>query len=629
MIPEQVLQEIQFLNKYARFDHVKGKRETWAQTVQRTVDYLRKQTGATMTDEEANDIFMAIFNKEVSPSMRLMATAGKGADHNQVGIYNCSFIPLETQFDLYDLTLLLGHGVGVGFSVESRYVDKWPTLATDQRVTVNYQIPDSIEGWAASILFQIGSALDGRTARFDYSKIRPAGSPLYTRGGTASGAESLIRAHVAIDKILRSRFGSRLTSVDLFDIACHIAGAIVSGGVRRSAMIAIFDFEDQGMLEAKSGDWYVGNLQRQYANISMVINRRLSLKEWQNYITLMDFNKSGEPGIWSRYAIKQHLPKRRKYDDGMGPNPCVEQILRPRQLCNLSQIIARPDDTHAELERKIRLAAAIGTIQSSMDDFQEVSDQFVYNSQDERLLGVSISGIMDCKLLSGGDSTTLENLRLAAVNENEKWARRLGINPSTSVTCVKPDGNTSVLYNSAPGVHGRFAPYYIRRMRVQYGTPVATFALAAGIPAEPAFGETWDNCKTLVLSFPVKSPEGAVIQNQRNAIEQLNNWLQFKKYYTETNPSVTIGYRPQELVDISNWLYKHQDHTIGLSFLPLDDSSYAQMPYEEITEQQYVELSKIFEGIDTRKFWEFEDRSRDTTEAAANLACTAGACLIE
>lgn len=628
MKAQQVLQEVQFLNKYARFDHNKGKREMWAQTVKRTVDYLKKQA-PTLTEEEANDFYFAIFNKEVSPSMRLMATAGKGADHNQVGIYNCSFLPLETQFDFYDLTLLLGHGVGVGFSVESRYVDNWPALAEDRKANVHYQIPDSIEGWAASILFQIGSALDGRTAHFDYSKIRPAGAPLLTRGGTASGAESLIKAHTAIAKILQSRFGARLTSVDLFDIACHIAGAIVSGGVRRSAMIAIFDYADQGMLDAKSGEWYKDNLQRQYANISRVIDRKLSQAEWHEYITLMDFNKSGEPGIWSRYAIKQHLPERRKYDDGMGPNPCVEQILRPRQLCNLSQIIARPDDTYESLERKIRLAAAIGTIQSSMDDLQEVDDEFIFNAQDERLLGVSISGIMDCPLLSKGDKKILEKLRLAAINENEIWARRLGIKPSTSVTCVKPDGNTSVLYDSAPGVHGRFAPYYIRRMRVQYGTPVSNFALAAGIPAEPAFGETWDNCKTLVLSFPVKSPDVAVIQRERSAIEQLNNWLQFKKHYTETNPSVTIGYRPDELDAIAEWLFKHQDHTIGLSFLPLDDSSYAQMPYEEITKEQYEEMSKIFEAIDMRKFWEFENPSRDTTEAAANLACTSGACLIE
>jgi len=628
MKPEQALQEIQYLNKYARFDHGKGKREMWAQTVQRTVDYLRKQTGDVMTDEEFNDIFMAIFNKEVSPSMRLMATAGKGADQNQVGIYNCSFIPLETPFDLYDLTLLLGHGVGVGFSVENRYVSQWPTLPAKQKGSVAFTIPDTIEGWAASILFLLQIAYEGSTAVFDYSRIRPAGAPLLTRGGTASGAESLVKAHEAIQALVENRRGSRFTSVDLFDIACHVAGAIVSGGVRRSAMIAIFDMVDQDMQNCKGGDWYLTNLQRQYANISQVIDRKLTLAEWTAYVFLMDENKSGEPGIWSRYAIKKHLPERRTYHDGMGPNPCVEQILRPRQFCNLSQIIARPDDTLEDLERKIRLAAAIGTIQSSMQDFKDVDDQFTDNAEDERLLGVSISGIMDCPVLSGGEKKVLEALKWAAINENEKWAARLNIKPSVSVTCVKPDGNTSVLYDSAPGVHGRFAPFYIRRMRVQFGTPVANFAIASGIPCEPAFGETWENCKTLVLSFPVKSPEGAVIQNGRSAVEQLDNWLQFKKYYTETNPSVTIGYRPGELGEVAAWLYKHQDHTIGLSFLPLDDATYAQMPYEEISEARYTELSKLFETVDMHNFWAFEDRVNDTTEAAANLACTAGACLI-
>jgi ribonucleoside-triphosphate reductase len=625
---EQVLQEVQYLNKYARYNYSAGKREAWPMTVQRTVDYLRKQTGNVMTDDEYNDIFFAIFNREVSPSMRLMATAGKGADANQVGIYNCSFLPLSCPKDMYDLTLLLGHGVGVGFSVESRYAAGWPEVSFPTGTVINFVVPDDIEGWAFSFYTQLLNTFDGMKVVFDYSRIRPAGSPLLTRGGTASGYESLERAHVAIQKVLDKRVGRELSSLDIFDIACHIAGAIVSGGVRRSAMIAIFDRHDREMLNSKSGEWYVDNLQRQYANISQVINEKMSLDEWRQYVNLMDFNKSGEPGIWSRYAIKQHLPKRRKYLDTMGPNPCVEQILRPYQFCNLSQIIARSDDTLESLERKIRLAAVIGTIQSSMQDFKHVGEEFTRNAEEERLLGVSISGIMDCPILSGGDKKTLEFLKAAAIDENKKWAARLGINESTSVTCVKPDGNTSVLYDSAPGVHGRFAPYYIRRMRVQYGTPVANFAIAAGIPAEPAFGETWDNCKTLVLSFPVKSPEGAVIQRERSAVEQLDNWLKFKKYFVETNPSVTIGYRPDELEEIAQWLFKHQDHTIGLSFLPIDDNSYAQMPYEEISAEQYVELSKVFDTVNMKDFWKFENSNSDTTETAANLACVAGACLI-
>lgn len=306
----------------------------------------------------------------------------------------------------------------------------------------------------------------------------------------------------------------------------------------------------------------------------------------------------------------------------------MEQILRPYELCNLSQIIARPDDTLETLTKKIRLATIVGTIQSSMVDFKNVNDKFRENCEDERLLGVSISGIMDCPVLVGGDKRVLEALKQVAIETNKEWAEKLGINASVSVTCVKPDGNTSVLYNSAPGVHGRFAPFYIRRMRVQYGTPVANFAIAQGIPAEPAFGETWENCKTVVLSFPVKSPDGAVIQRERGAIEQLDSWLKFKKFYTETNPSVTINYRQEELEDIAQWLHKHQDYAIGLSFLPIDDHTYQQAPYEEITEEEYNSLSKIFDDVDMDKFWEYEDSKHDTTETVANLACVGGACLI-
>ncbi len=276
---------------------------------------------------------------------------------------------------------------------------------------------------------------------------------------------------------------------------------------------------------------------------------------------------------------------------------------------------------------KIELATIVGTIQSSMVNFKNVNEAFKENCEDERLLGVSISGIMDCPILAKGDKKILDALKQAAISTNEVWAEKLGIKSSVSVTCVKPDGNTSVLYNSAPGVHGRFSPFYIRRMRVQNNTPIAAFAIAQGIPAEPAFGETWENCKTLVLSFPVKSPEAAIIQNGRGAIEQLNSWLNFKRHYTETNPSVTINYKAEELGDISAWLYKHQDYAIGLSFLPVDEHTYQQAPYEEIDEARYVEFSRVFENINMKAFWEFEV-TNDTTEAAKNLACVGGAWLI-
>ena len=320
MQPEDVLREIQYLNKYSRFLHEKGRREAWGETVTRTVEYLKKQY-PNLDDDTYNSLFMSIFNQEISPSMRLMATAGKAADANQLGIYNCSFLPLAGVRDFHDLTILLGHGVGVGFSVEEKYVREWPAIPVFSEQRYSIEIEDSIQGWAFSFLAQLSNALNGFKTVFDYSHIRPSGTPLITRGGTASGPEPLRQAHEAIRKILEARQGLNLRSVDLFDIACHIAGAIVSGGVRRSAMIAIFDRSDTDMMTSKSGEWYLSNLQRQYANISFVVDRRMTLEDWRGYVTMMDLNKSGEPGIWSRYAIKKHLPKRRQYVETMGPNP--------------------------------------------------------------------------------------------------------------------------------------------------------------------------------------------------------------------------------------------------------------------------------------------------------------------
>lgn len=308
---------------------------------------------------------------------------------------------------------------------------------------------------------------------------------------------------------------------------------------------------------------------------------------------------------------------------------CVEQILRPRQFCNLSQIVAREGDTEKDLLRKIRLAAIIGTIQSSLDDFKFIDGRFAENCQEERLLGVSISGIMDNELLASGDEVLLKKLKRAVIDENKKWAERMGINPSTSTTCIKPDGNTSVLYDSAPGIHGRFAPYYLRRMRVQKDSPIGRWAMDSGIPVEPAFGETWDNCKTLVLTFPVKSPAHATLQGDRGAIEQLDNWLRYKVHYTETNPSVTITYKPEEIEAVAMWLYKNQENVVGLSFLPASDAVYQQMPYEEITEAQYLAAVEKFEQVDPNTFWLYENNGADTTETVGNFACTGGACLID
>ena len=620
MTPSETMQEIQFLKTYARKVESGERRETWRETVERVTDFLM-EVGGPAVHGERERIFNAILRREVSPSMRLLPTAGQAARDNGIGVYNCSYLPLDCSESFNDLTMLLGHGTGVGFSVEGYFVDMWPSVPQRNGQVQHLSIPDTIEGWAHSIKFLVDCALEGVSVEFDYSYIRPAGTPLKRRGGHASGPDPLREAHERIDALLRSRAGAHLRSADLLDVACHIASAIVSGGVRRSAMIAIFDGNDTLMLNAKHGEWWKENGQRALANISTVINESMTLQEWRAYLAHMDASHSGEPGIWSRYAIRNQLPDRRSYHPHMGPNPCVEQILRPRQLCNLSQAIARYDDTYRSLEQKVRTAALIGTIQSMITNFDGVSHEFAENCEDERLLGVSISGIMDCPVISNGHEERLQALRKAVISENVKWAKRLGIKPSTSTTCVKPDGNTSVLYDTAPGVHGRYAPYYIRRMRMQDNTPVANFIKYVGIPWELDV----TNERSIVASFPIASPKGAVIQLERSAVEQLENWRKFKESYTETNPSVTITYRPEELDDIAAWLHAHEHLVVGLSFLPANDVVYAQTPYEAITEEQYRAMVQAFPDVDMNVFWLFENPD-DAVGASQVMACVGGAC---
>lgn len=627
MNPQDVMGKIQFLNKYSLYNYDLGRRETWEETVQRVMDYFKEVGGDAIPQASYEGIHAAIVDRQVTPSMRLMATAGKGARRNQISIYNCSAVPLQSSSDFHNLAMLLGHGVGVGLSVEDFFVRQWNPIGNVYKGTYSFIVPDDIEGWAFSFKALIDNYYEGYETVFDYSLIRPSGTPLKTRGGHASGPEFLKVAHERIAALLKARWGQALRSIDLFDMACHVAECIVSGGHRRSALLILFDKDDSFMLEAKSGAWWDVNPQRSLANISQVVEEYMTEDEWLDYVLLMDKNKSGEPGIWSRYAIRNTLPTRRTYNKHFMSNPCAEQILRPYQLCNLNQVIARPEDTFETLSAKMKIAALIGTLQSAMVEFNNVNPLFVENSVDERLLGVSISGIMDCPVLASGDAKVLEALRNIVVKENKFWAKKLKINPSTSTTCVKPDGNTSVLYDTSPGVHGRYAPFYTRRMQVQAGSPVANFALASGIPAEPKVGESWENVKTLVLAFPVKAPGGAAIQRERSAVEQLENWLQFKKHYTETNPSVTIMYRPDELEAIASWLYVNQENVVGLSFLPADDHTYVQAPYEEISEAEYEAAVAAFPAVDFDKFWEWEVGS-DTTQAAQNLACVAGACIL-
>lgn len=625
MNTSQVLSELQFLDKYSRFDYQKGRRENWQETVTRVTDFLLSYLPEKERLTVGELIFNSILNKEVSPSMRLMATAGKAASLNEASINNCSYLPLESTQDFHDLTLLLGLGVGVGFSVENHFVGSLGLVKEQHRDrTVKFVVPDSIYGWAQSIKYLIENKMAGNRVHFDYSLIRPAGSPLKTRGGRASGPEPLMDAHIAIGRILDERAGKEIRSIDAFDIACHIAGAIVSGGVRRSAMITIFDIDDELMFNAKSGDNFSENLQRQYANISAVIDEEISEEEMSALIQRMHDSGFGEPGIFSRYAARQTMPERRKAVFGMGGNPCMEIILRPRQFCNLSQAIVRPEDTFDTLKRKVEIATIIGTIQSSMNYFPELHPDFAKNNAEERLLGVSLSGIMDNKILQ--DAKVLSKLQEVVIKTNKKWAKILGINASVASTCVKPDGNTSLLYNTSPGLHPRWSPYYIRRVRLQYNNPVAQWLMDAGLPCEPVLGETWENVRTVVFDFPIKSPESNMYQMTASAIEQLEMWKLLKIHWTEHNPSVTIHYKPSELDEIKRFCYLNQGILSGVSFLE-NGHKYMQAPYEEVDEQTYLDSLDKFPEVDYTSFWNYETRF-DSTSGTQTLACVGGSCLI-
>lgn len=985
----EVMSNLTFLDKYSKFQWDKGRRETWEETVKRVVDYLSEI--GKLDEQEYDFIFKAIKDKRVAPAMRLMSTAGEAAKQNPASIFNCSYLPLESSSDFHDLTLLLGLGVGVGFSVEKQFVQNFGYVSHPTGKTYTYVINDDIYSWAQSFKFLIDHAIEGNNVAFDYSLIRPAGAPLKTRGGRASGPAPLMEAHSKVQELLASRRGMNLTTIDVFDIACHIAGAIVSGGVRRclpsgslvhtkygmkkieevnpgdmvltsngyypvaekfyqgkqslvrvvtqdssftctsnhkiavldgkdeyiwkeagslefgdkliatsiaidgsiqsmpefnainkfntlstqisipeldeemawflglfqgdgyvnqhgvvavsingneletgvraanqlrrfgvyvglseydnyfvlrvrsrqladylyswlkkpktalrvpdviwgatkeiklafvsglmdadgsvknrpvnvvttiyenyakeiqillsscgiqsrvkalsecglksnwskkfgvylinnkakqefskvptlfknsitqstherhtntfdsgelwsttgedfipvsfvrlepvsqqeetwdieveeqheffcngylvhnSAMISIFDQDDELMLSAKSGEWWRDNLQRQYANISVIVDSHLSEEQMNSIIDRMHNSGFGEPGIFSRYALRATMPKRRKVVANMGVNPCAEITLRPRQFCNLSQAILSEFDTKDDIKEKVRLATIIGTIQSSVNSFRGLHEDYEKNNVQERLLGVSLSGMSDNPLVV--DEAFLRELRELVIDTNKIWAKRLGIKQSASTTCIKPDGNTSVLYNTSPGLHPRYSKFYIRRVRLQYQNPVSQWLMSQGVPCEPVLGETWDNVRTVVFSFPIKSPDTVTrFQEEVGALEQLNTWLSIKKNYTEHNPSVTIHYKPEELEDIKKFAFENQEFLSGVSFLE-NGHKYQQAPYEQITEEEYENMIKVFPEVDFDKFWEFETLF-DSTSGAQTLACVGGACII-
>jgi ribonucleoside-triphosphate reductase (thioredoxin) len=617
------LQKFQFYDKYARFSYQHGRRETWIETVDRAVDYLRELSDYRLQPLTYQRIRHAILEMKVMPSMRLLAMAGPAARRNNISIYNCSYLPVDSIDSFVEALIISMSGCGVGYSVEAEYVEKLPRIKRlrDEQPT-HYVIEDSTDGWADALRSGLDAWFNGRDIHFNYSLIREAGAVLRIKGGRASGPEPLRKMLEFTRSRVLARQGSTLRPLDAHDIMCAVGAAAVSGGVRRTAMIALFDYDDKDMRHCKDGDFWKKNNQRWNANNSAVWpERKLSQAEIATFLLDMVNSERGEPGIFNRQAAINTRPKRRKVAK-FGTNPCGEIILRPFQFCNLSIAVARESDSLEDLLEKVELATIIGTIQAKATHFPGLRKEWKHNCEEERLLGVDITGQLDCP--AAQDPENQLRFQEIAIETNRKVAQIIGINPSAAITCVKPSGNSSQLLNCSPGIHARWAKYYIRNVRVGAHTPVFKVLQNVGVPMDPENGQTRENANTWVVHFPVKAPETAVTRNDRTALEQCEYWLQCKTNYTEHNPSVTITYKPDEVLDIIRWVWENQDKIGGMTFLPAFDASFDQMPYMEIPKEGFEKLDAEFPEIDFSKIYRYEEE--DYTTAAQELACLAGNC---
>jgi ribonucleoside-diphosphate reductase alpha chain len=619
------------LSRYARWLPEEGRRENWGETVQRYVDnVVNFNTVWDGLDQVQQDLYDAILSLEVMPSMRSVMTAGKASERDNTCMYNCSYLPVDDPKSFDEAMFILLCGTGVGFSVERQYISKLPevpdTLYNSDTVIA---VKDSKEGWAKAYRQLLSLLWAGEVPKWDVSKVRPAGAKLKTFGGRASGPaplEDLFR--FTIDKF-RGAVGRKLNSIECHDIMCKIGEVVVVGGVRRSAMISLSNLSDDRMRHAKSGQWWEHQGQRALANNSVAYTEKPDVETFMREWTALIESKSGERGIFNRVASKKQATKNGRRDPNyeFGTNPCSEIILRPYQFCNLTEVVVRATDTLEDLERKVRLATILGTIQSTYTHFPYLRKIWQKNTEEERLLGVSLTGIMDNPLMTSknqGLEKTLEHLRNIAVDTNAEWADRLGIPVSAAITCVKPSGTVSQLVDSASGIHTRHSPFYIRTVRGDNKDPLTQLMIDQGVPNEPCVMKP---TTTTVFSFPVKSPEGAVVRDDVGAIEQLETWLTYQRHWCEHKPSITVSVKDDEWLDVGAFVYKHFDEMSGVSFLPYDGGSYQQAPYQECTKEAYEELlEKSPKVIEWNKLGEYE--SEDNTSGMQTLACSGDVCEI-
>ena len=612
-------------SRYAKYFDNYG-RESWDDTVTR---YSTNVIGDKVDAETKHDLEQAILGLEIMPSMRAMMTAGPALDRDNTAGYNCSYLPVDDPKSFDEAMYILLCGTGVGFSVERQYITKLPEVPVLYDSDTTVVVKDSKEGWAKAFRQVLALLWAGEIPKWDVSKVRPAGARLKTFGGRASGPAPLVELFNFAVNTFKNAQGRKLSSIECHDLMCFIGQIVVVGGVRRSAMISLSNLSDDRMRHAKSGQWWETAAHRALANNSVSYTEKPDVETFMREWLALVESKSGERGVFNREASKKQAAKfgRRDPNHEFGTNPCSEIILRPYQFCNLTEVVVRATDSVEDLERKVRLATILGTIQSTYTKFPYLRKVWRDNTEAERLLGVSLTGIMDNPLMTSknkGLEKTLEHLRNVAVDTNTLWAERLGIPVSASITCVKPSGTVSQLVDSASGIHARHNPYYIRTVRGDNKDPLTQFMIDQGIPAEPCVfkGDT-----TTVFSFPQKSPSKAVTRNDMTAIEQLETWLTYQRHWCEHKPSVTISVRDSEWLAVGAFVYEHFDEMSGVSFLPHSDHTYQQAPYQDCTKEEYEELLKLMpERIDWSKLNEYEQE--DNTVAMQTMACSGDSCEI-
>jgi len=621
------IQYYQFISKFARWREEDGRRETWREACTRVMDFFKRQPhlSAVITDDEWNELDTYLYEQKASCAMRVLQMAGPALDRCNVGVYNCSYLPIVDWFSFAELLYILMQGTGAGFSVEVDYVEQLPRIRRQRKGAPkhHFQIEDSTEGWCDALFFGLQKWSMGEDVEFDYSLIRPEGARLKTKGGRASGPEPLKTLLEFARKLILSRQGTYLTDLDCHDLACMTGKIVQVGGVRRASLISLSDLDSKNMRDCKSGNWWQHDLHRMMANNSAVYNEKPSAITFMEEWLALAKSGTGERGIFNRNGVERMLPKRRK-KHRFGCNPCAEIILRAYQFCNLTIAVARHDDTPETLKRKVRIAAIFGTLQASLTNFKYIREDWKRNCEEEALLGVDVTGHMDCPLLrpgAPGREELLQEFKTIVAEVNSAWADRIGINRSASDTCIKPSGDSSAFFWCGSGLHAWFNDFFIRRTREKGDSPVAKMLKDAGVP----WIQAPEDASLVAFEWPCKpAGEGAPTRKDLSAVDQLENWLAWKRNFAEHSVSCTVYIDPHEWFAAGQWVYEHFDEISGISFLPRDNGKYTGTPYEDLTKEEYEKRLEEFPEINWAKLMRYE--TEDGTESGRTFACGANGC---